>query len=1148
MQPFEPDAAEPQSEFLADSLSLSSGLTDFLARPAAAVGPDLGPGARLGDVTIVRFVAEGGMGRVYEGLQGMPCRTVAVKVLRPGVLSKAALKRFEYEAHVLGRLTHPGIARIYSVGTQPGAGGDVPYFVMEYIEEARPITAYATDHDLSTTDRLRLFRDVCRAVAHGHQRGVIHRDLKPGNMLVDAAGQTKIIDFGIARTTDGDGALTTMLTDVGQLVGTVQYMCPEQFDANPEDLDVRADVYALGVVLYELLVGRLPYDVAKRPVFAVAHTVKEAEPTPLARVNRKLRGDLDTIVMKCLEKDRARRYSSAAELEADLGRYLDGEPIAASPPRLLASLVRLTRRHKLATLAAAGLLTAIVAGGVGASIFAVQAARERTTALREQARADAEARVSRQRLAIANLRSLQAAIGARNLRLGRQLHAENLALAGGDPPLELRIFGADLDDALVVRDWKRGPVRDVAYSPDGRILAALGVDEVKTRAADDIATTLHTISQKMVRGGSLRFFGVGSHHDYNLLESADGGWVEAWRAHRAAADGLRPGDDSTLVPLAACPATRRVAFQGVEGQVRIVNPLTGEVDATLERHRGRLHKATFSPDGRRLAIQGATSTLGLWDATDGRLIAMLGDKDSQFEAWLFSPDGARLAAVRSMGRSRQEVCLHDAGDGRHLSTVTVQRRQGLNDSLFAFSPRGDRLVTNGRDHELQVWDVARGVRLDGLQGDAGIATALAFSPDDRQIAAGFTNGTIRLWNADTAAVERELMGHDGGITSLAFHPSAPTLASGSLDGTVRIWSRAAAEPLATLPDHPGITAAAFRPDGRQLAVAARGGGGIELWDPRAVERRHRLTGNAGLVTEIAYSPDGTLLAAAFKSTDQPGEVRVWTTDAGDLLATLGDIGRGAERVVFAPDGSRLLTTSGDATVAVWNPRTGERLMSTVSRYEGAFIDVAAVFGCGGSRVAYRLAALLDADTGAIAVSLRPQGHVTCLAASPDGLTLAAGLAIGAVNLADFATGKQQTRLLGHTAPVRAIAFSPDRTRIATGSEDGTARLWDAGSGPSTRAAVRVCKGHEGAVETVLFSPDGRRIVTASRDDTVRLWDVDTGHDLCTLPAPRDFPRAVAISPDGMLLVTAATAAGGTRIWGLSNAAVVSGRRATASPR
>jgi WD40 repeat protein len=1147
MRPFEADAAEPSGDSRADSLSFTSSLTDFLVHPAAAaVGPELGPGARLGDVTIVRFVAEGGMGRVYEGLQGMPCRTVAVKVIRPGALSTAALKRFEYEAHVLGRLTHPGIARIYSMGTQPMTGGDVPYFVMEYIDEARPITAYATDNALPTAARLRLFREFCRAVAHGHQRGVIHRDLKPGNMLVDAAGQVKIIDFGIARTTEGDVALTSMLTDVGQLVGTVQYMCPEQFAGTADDLDVRADVYALGVVLYELLVGRLPYDVARRPMYAVARTVQEAEPTSLARINPQLRGDLETIVMKCLEKDRGRRYSSAAELEADLGRYLDGEPIAASPPRLRDAVVRLARRHKLATLAAAGLLTAIVAGGVGASIFAVQAARERATALREKARADVEARVSRQRLAIANLRSLQAAIGAGNLRLGRQLHAENLALAGGDPPLELRVFGADLDDALVVREWKRGPVRNVTYSPDGRILAATCVDDAPVRQVVDFKTLAHASAVAQSRRGELRFFHVGSHHAYDLLDKPAGGWAEAWRIHRAAAEGLRTGADSASVPLAACPATRRLAIQEAEGQVRIVTAPTGAAPVTLEQPRGRLRQATFSPDGRRLAIHGRTGTLGLWDADDGRLIAMLGDQDDRFEAFLFSPDGGRLAAVKSTRNRQQEVWVYDAIDGRRLSAVTAQRRQGLTDSLFAFSPHGDRLVTNWREHELQVWDVARAARLDSLKGRTGIATALAVSPDDRQIAAGFTDGTIRLWNADTASVDGELMGHDGAITSLAFHPDGHSLASGAHDGTVRIWSRTAAEPLGTLADHAGMTAAAFRPDGRQLAVAPRDGGGIELWDPRTVERRHRLPGPAGLVTEIAYSPDGTLVAAAFRNADQAGEVRVWTSDAGELVATLGDIGRGAERVGFAPDGSRLLTTAADATVTVWNPRTGERLMSTASRYEGAFIDAAAVFGLDGSRVAYRMAALLDAATGDVVASLRPQGHVTCLAASPDGLTLATGLAIGAVNFADFATGRPGTRLLGHAGPVRAIAFSRDGTRIATGSEDGSARVWNACHDPTSGATVCVFNGHESAVETVLFSPDGRRVVTASRDETVRIWDVESGQELCTLPAPRDFPRAVVLSPDGTLLVTAATAAGGLRIWGLSNAAVVSARRAAAA--
>jgi WD40 repeat protein len=1135
MQPLDPNDSEPQSESIDASLPNSSGLTDFLMQRAEHPGRDLEPGARLGDVTIVRFIAEGGMGRVYEGLQGMPCRTVAVKVVRPGVLSKASLKRFEYEAHILGRLTHPGIARIYSVGMQQVHGSDMPYFVMEYIDDAQPLTVYASGHDLSTHDRLKLFREVCRAVAHGHQRGVIHRDLKPGNILVDVSGQSKIIDFGVARSTDGDVALTTLLTDVGQLVGTVQYMCPEQFEGNPEDLDVRADVYALGVVLYELLVGRLPYDVTKRPVYAVARVVKEAEPTPIAKVNPKLRGDLDTIVMKCLEKDRARRYSSAAELEADLGRFLAGEPIAASPPRLVDSIVRLARRHKLAALAMAGILTAIVAGGVGASIFAVQASRERETALREKARADAEAGVSRQRLYLANLRSLQATIGARNLRLGRQLYADNLGIVGEPPPLEMKVLGAGLDDALAVLTWGRGPVRNVEYSPDGGLLAATCIAGDKWQARDDIKRLSHASSLHSHKG-ELLFFRVDGQGPYERLESPDDTWSQL-RKGQTAAHGLRSVDDPSALPLAVCPAGHRLAVHAAEGRIRIVNKATGDEDVLLEKHRGRLTATAFSPNGSRLAILGINKSLGLWDTVSGRLIVMLGETDDRFETFQFSPDGSRIAAVEGTRNRRQEVHLYDAADGRHLSTVTKQRGLGPIDFLLAFSPDGNRLVTNFHDNELQVWDVAKGTRLGSLRGNAGIVTALVFSPDGRQIAGGFTNGNIQLWNSETYEVERELMGHDGAVMTLAFRPDGETLASGSHDGTVRIWSRTAAEPLASLPDHPGMTAAAFSPDGRQLAIAPQGGSGVELWNPRTVERLHALAGAGRLVAQIAYSPDGLLVAAAFKNSAQQGEVRIWKSDNGELVSSLGEIGRGAERVAFSPDGSRLLTTSGDAVVAAWNPHTGQKLMSSAFDYQGAFVDAGAVFGLDGTRVAYRMKYLLDAATGDVAVKLKPQGHMTCLAASPDGRMLAAGMAIGSVNLADFKTGERIAGLLGHSGAVRAISFNADGTRVVTGSLDGSARLWDARTGNE----LRVFNGHEGSVETALFSHDGRRILTASRDGTARIWDAETGHELCTLPAPRDFPRAVVLSPDGSLLVTAASTRG-VRIWGLSNAAVITARK------
>ena len=372
---------------MSDSNADLSGVSELFGLGAIRPRDGLTPGTNLGGVTIVRLIAEGGMGSVYEALQDRPRRTVAVKAIRSGVVSPAVMKRFGHEAQVLARLTHPGIAQIFTVGAVNVGGAEFPYFVMEYVPDALSLTDHAASRQLATRERVELFRRVCEAVAHGHRKGVVHRDLKPGNILVDATGQPKVIDFGVARSIDSDIALTTMHTDVGQLVGTLQYMSPEQFDADPNDIDARADVYALGVVLYELLAGKLPYAITRKSAFEAARVVREVDPTPLSSVNRTLRRDIATIAGKCLEKERARRYSSAAELEADLGRYLAGEPIAASPQSLGAAVLRLARRHRVAAAAATSTLVAAGVAFVGISFFAVRAARERAVAIDERNRA-----------------------------------------------------------------------------------------------------------------------------------------------------------------------------------------------------------------------------------------------------------------------------------------------------------------------------------------------------------------------------------------------------------------------------------------------------------------------------------------------------------------------------------------------------------------------------------------------------------------------------------------------------------------------------------------------------------------------------------------------------------------------------------------
>jgi len=336
---------------------------------------------RIGQYRIKGVIASGGMGTVYEAEQEHPRRTVALKVMRWSLASPSAQRRFHYESQVLARLRHPGIAQVFEAGTHVDGTHRVPYFAMEYVGGARPITEYADEQDLGPRERLELFARVCDAVDHGHQKGVIHRDLKPGNILVDAGGQPRVIDFGIARSTGSDIAVTTMQTSAGELVGTLQYMSPEQCRADPNDIDTRSDVYALGVVLYELLSGKLPYDLTRVALHEATRVVCDQPPTRLSAVDARLRGDVETIVRKTLAKERDGRYGSAAALADDIRRYLAGEAISAHPPSTIYQLRKFTRRHKALVAGVAAVFAILLAGAIVSTILYSRA---------ETARADEE--------------------------------------------------------------------------------------------------------------------------------------------------------------------------------------------------------------------------------------------------------------------------------------------------------------------------------------------------------------------------------------------------------------------------------------------------------------------------------------------------------------------------------------------------------------------------------------------------------------------------------------------------------------------------------------------------------------------------------------------------------------------------------------
>jgi len=348
--------------------------------------------ASIGRYRIIRLLGEGGMGTVYEAEQEEPRRMVALKVIKLGLATPDRLRRFRHESQALARLQHPGIAQIYESGMADAGFGPQPFFAMEFIR-GLPLKQYAEAHQLNTRQKLVLMVKVCEAVHHAHQRGLIHRDLKPGNILVDETGQPKILDFGVARVTEAEApegdSQPTMQTGLGQLVGTLAYMSPEQVLGDPLEVDTRSDVYALGVILYELLSGRLPYEVNYRQLPEAVHTIRDEEPASLSSIDRDYRGDIETLVSKALEKDKTRRYASAADLGADIQRYLNDEPIIARPPSAGYQLQKFARRHRGLMAGMAAVFVVLLAGVAVSTWMAVRANRAGQAALKERDRATA---------------------------------------------------------------------------------------------------------------------------------------------------------------------------------------------------------------------------------------------------------------------------------------------------------------------------------------------------------------------------------------------------------------------------------------------------------------------------------------------------------------------------------------------------------------------------------------------------------------------------------------------------------------------------------------------------------------------------------------------------------------------------------------
>jgi WD40 repeat protein len=1045
----------------------SPGATVDLAPPNERVG------AIIGRYKLLEWIGEGGFGVVYMAEQQHPMRRkVALKVIKPGIDTCQVIARFEAERQALALMEHENIAKVLDAGATDSGR---PYFVMELVYGV-PITDFCDKHHLDPRARLELFVEVCRAVQHAHTKGIIHRDLKPTNVLVtlhEGVPVPKVIDFGVAKATGQQLTDKTLFTNFAQMIGTPLYMSPEQAEMTGVDVDTRSDVYSLGVLLYELLTGTTPLDkdrLKKAAFDEVRRIIREEEPPrPSARLSkmgeealsvsaaqrksdpkqlgRIVRGELDWIVMKALEKERGRRYDTASALAADVQRYLRDEPVEACPPSTGYRFRKFARRRKAALGVLTGITLAVIISAVALAVsnVRVSSSLEQETAARSELEMalERERRNSySQRIALANREW-----SANNLRRMEELLNEC--------PQDLR--GWEWNYLKRLRYSTLRPLRhdsmvlSAAFSPDGKYLATSTQAGVLRLWDTNSGQLYRKWKAHLQNADSLAFSPDGRY----LASGSWDGTVKVWEMKKA----LRSEVDEPLLQLnqdfrvwsvTFSPDGRRLAsaagrVTSESGKVKVWDFDTRQEVLNLS-FSNKVNCVKFSPDGQRLATVNG-ELLQLWDAHSGREQLKCSDHDGNLQSVVFSPDGQRLATVGGLisVHPDREIKLWDAHTGR-----VIRKLRGHVGGLrsVAFSPNGHRLASAGLDQNVRLWDAATGQEVLTLRGHLDNIWCVTFSSDGHQLASASVDNTVRIW--DATPLEREpapeyltLRGHTGAVTDVAFHPTdGRSLVSAGTDGTVRVCDRRSGEQLGILdvPSSPYPVRVTYSPDGQHLAMTCslQDAAAVRIWDNTSEKETLLLRGNISPDLCVAFSPDGRHVASGgFDSI-----VRIWEAKTGQLLRTLNDHKWPILGVAFSPDGRRLVSASGDRTVRIWDWTTGEALK------------------------------ILEPGHAA-----RVQG----VAFSRDGKWLASASWDRTIKVWDCATWELLHELPDPSGGALCVAFGQEH-RLAWGSTDSTVKVWD---GPGTE--IKVLRGHASWVQAVAFSPDGEWIASASLDGTAKIW-------------------------------------------------------------
>ncbi len=982
---------------------------------ASANTPDRDSVRIFGDYEILEEIARGGMGVVYKARQISLNRIVALKMILGGLATKELILRFRTEASTAANLHHPNIVAIHEVGVHEGEH----FIAMDYVDGPNLAKAVGQEPPPPRQAALHL-KAIAQAIQFAHDRNILHRDLKPANILIDANGQPQVTDFGLAKRLDSD----TDLTHTGQVLGSPNYIPPEQVKGSRHRVGRSSDVYGLGGILYFLLTARAPY---QAETFAdLVHQVLHAEPLPPRALNPRVPRDLETICLKCLEKEPTRRYASAHDVERELERFLADEPIKARPAGGAERTWRWCRRKPGLAVALASVvaLLAVIVIGAPVAIFRIE---------RERLRAEKEANLARYGLYLADMSLAQQAIQEGNLGRARSLLLRHQSNNPSDDFRGWEWFHFSREsqgDELAILGQHASEVAGLAVSPDGQWLASVGAEGDALLWS---AATLKIHAHWKVEGRITALSFAPDSQSLALLSHPGG--CRIWT--------LSPPRETAHFPvpqsyfsgaLAYAPTGETLAISRGDGTVELWNLKEKARQAELAANVGSVIALTFDPAGQMLIIAGDSGKIRLKDIKTQEEVGLLEGGGGYLASLVLSPDGSQLAFASYNGTVR----VWDLAS-RQLKVALTNHTAAV--MAVAFSPDRTRLASAGADQTIRFWNTTNWQPAGLLRGHDSAVRAIAFLRDGQTLASGGSDRTLRLWHATPRAKAVPSIQLSNHVASIGILPHRRQAAAVSWNGQIHMFDLSTLQEVGVIQlsiDTSDVWGGATFLSGTPLAIGNHLGF-VALCDAEHLREVASFQAHSGRIRSLTVSPQGKTAATM----GEDGKVRLWDLDPAPRLRAEREAS-GAFWMSFSPDGRTLAATLENGSIALWNAST----LNDPVQFAGH------------------------------------QGAAVGTAFTPDSRLLATASWDGSAKVWDMATHQLVTTVQSQFLGVNNVAFSPDGRRLAVGSQDGSIKFWDT----LLWQEVATIRAHSGEVWDIAFLPSDNTFVSASRSD-LRVWPI-----------------------------------------------------------